>query len=456
MLPLLLLLACSPSASTTGPAADPDTHVLVVGAGLAGLTAARVLHDAGVEVTVLEARDRLGGRTWTADVDGAAVDLGAAWLHGTQDNPVASFAAAQGLDVVRDQLPWSTLYDAEQGRALGDREWEAMDQATTGFERDLASMKAQLGDVPVDQARALWVAQEGLTGLDARLATHAIDQWMVELTYGSPVDQTGLAHFWDEEELSGGDHFPVGGYGLVVEALAEGLDVRLSQPVSAVRWDADGVELDAGGETLQGTHVIVTVPVGVLRAGAITFTPALSDARQSALERLDMGNLEKVVLRFEEQWWSGCMEYVAADLGGAYPEFYDLSELTGQPVLVGLYGGRFARQVQAGWTDEQIVQGALDVLAEIEGRAIPAPVASQVTRWTSDPFSLGSYVYLPPGASPSDISALAEPEGDRLLFAGEGTVSTMYGNAHAAVMSGLREARRLGVTEVTTPGWEGQ
>lgn len=445
----LLLLACGPS-----PAKDPNTHVLVVGAGLAGLSAARILHDAGVSVTVIEARDRIGGRTWTADVDGAAVDLGAAWLHGTEDNPVASFGEAHGLAITRDTLDWTTLYDAAEGRALGDREWEQMDQAMSGFERDLDALKREVGDGTVAQARDLWLADEGKSGLDARLATHAIDQWMVELTYGSPVDQTGMAWFWDEEDLAGGDHFPVGGYGALVEAMAEGLDIRLSQPVEAVAWDADGVQVDTATERFEGTHTIVTVPVGVLRAGSISFDPALSSDRQASLEQLDMGNLEKVVLRFEEQWWSGCMEYVAADLGGAFPEFYDMSTLAGEPVLVGLYGGRFAREVQAGWSDEQIVDGALAVLTELRGQAVPEPVASVVTRWSSDPFTLGSYVYLPPGASPEDIEALAEPEGDRLLFAGEGTVSTMYGNAHAAVLSGLREARRLGVKRPQTPGWE--
>jgi monoamine oxidase len=85
---------------------------------------------------------------------------------------------------------------------------------------------------------------------------------------------------------------------------------------------------------------------------------------------------------------------------------------------------------------------------------VPLPRSSAVTRWTTDPFALGSYVYLPPGASPEDLSTIAAPEGERLLFAGEGTVPAYYGNVHAAVMSGLREARRLGVNNIQTEGWE--
>lgn len=456
LLSALALLGCtSDDKGDPGGGPDPDARVLVVGAGMAGLTVARVLHDAGVEVTVLEAKDRLGGRTWTTEVGAATVDLGAAWMHGVEGNPVADFADAHGLAWTADRTRWSTLYDAGSGATLGDPGWALMDEAYTGFEAALPGLKSALGDTTVAEARTRWLDDQGWSGRDRRLASHAIDQWMVELTYGSPVDQTGFAWFWDEPELAGGDQFPVGGYVGVVDALADGLDVRLERPVTAVRHGDDGVELDAGGETFTGTHVVVTVPVGVLRAGRIAFDPPLSAARQDALERLDMGNLEKVVLTWDQAWWSGSLEYVDADGAGVFPEFYDLSEGAGAPVLVGLYGGRFAREVQGAWTDEDIVAGALAVLEEAYGRSIPAPAATAVTRWTEDPYTGGSYVYLPPGASPEDITLLGTPEGERLLFAGEATDPRFYGNVHAAVMSGLREAHRLGVDTIDVPGWEG-
>lgn len=450
---LLLLFACA-DIERGSPAADPDTHVLVVGAGAAGLTAARVLHEAGVQVTILEARDRIGGRTWTAAVGPASVDLGAAWLHGVRGNPVADFADQNGLSYVPDALPWNTLFHEGSG-ALGEAGWSVMEDAYDDFESALPSLKRRLGDATLEAARAAWLDEQGLSERDARLAAHAIDQWMVELSYGGPIDDVGLAYFWDEPELRGGDQFPVGGYVTYIDALAAPLDIRLERPVTEIRWDERGVSLDAGGETFTGTHTIVTVPVGVLRSGAIAFDPPLSSERLAALERLDTGNLEKVVLVWDQKWWDGNLEFVDAAGDGVFPEFYDLTELAGAPTLVGLYGGRFAREVQAGWSDEDIVDGAIAVLGLAFERAIPAPSHSAVTRWTSDPYTLGSYVYLPPGASPGDIDTLAEPEGDRVLFAGEGTESTYYGNVHAAVISGLREAHRLGVKTIAVPGWEG-
>lgn len=449
---MLLFLAACAGVDPDSPAADPETHVLVVGAGAAGLSAARALDAAGVRVTVLEARDRIGGRTWTAEVGGATVDLGAAWAHGTEGNPMVDFAEANGLGYAADQIPWAVLWDEASGE-LGDAAWTTMERAFDGFEAALPELQAAHGDTTVDVARDAFLAAEGYAGRDARLARHAIDQWAVELAYAGPVDAVGLAYFWEEPELAGGDQLPDGGYGAWMDALAEGLDVRLDRPVTAVRHGDDGVAVEASGETYVGSHAIVTVPVGVLRAGSIAFSPPLSPARTDALDRLDTGNLEKVALVWDEKWWDGSLEFVDAGGEGVFPEFYDLSALAGAPTLVALYGGRYARRMQEAPSDATLVEAALEVLRTVYG-SVPAPTASAVTRWTTDPYAGGSYVFLPPGATPDHVDALAEPEGDRLLFAGEGTSRRYYGNVHAAVLSGLREARRLGVERFAVPGWE--
>lgn len=145
-------------------------------------------------------------------------------------------------------------------------------------------------------------------------------------------------------------------------------------------------------------------------------------------------------------------------LGGrrrALPEFLDVREVAGANTLVGLYGGQFAREVQAGWSDEEIVAGALAALSAAWDRTIPAPSATAVTHWTTDPYAGGSYSSLPVGAWREDLVSLRRPE-ERLLFAGEATEPDYYGNVHAAVMTGLREAERLGVSNPTTPGFSGE
>ena len=323
------------------------------------------------------------------------------------------------------------------------------------FVAALPELRTALGpNATVAEGRDQWLASGGWTGQDARFRRYGVDQYLCELEYAGPVDEQSLAWVWQEESLTGGDHFPVGGYAGIVDAMAEGLDVELEHPVTAVRWGDDGVEVDAAGETFVGTHAIVTVPVGVLRAGTIAFEPALSDARRAALDHLDMANLEKVVLTWDTRWWDGSLTFVDRDADGTFPEFYDVTDLAGAPTLVGLYGGRFSREVQASWTDEQIVSGALTTLETGFDRTLPTPAATAVTHWSNDPYARGSYTFLPVGASRDDVQALAEPEGDRLLFAGEGTYWRYYGNVHAAVLSGLREAERLGVNTPTTAGLE--
>jgi polyamine oxidase len=452
MVTTLALLACT--AKNLDDAELKERHVIVVGAGASGLTTARVLHDAGVRVTVLEARDRIGGRTWTAPVGDARVDLGAAWLHGVIDNPVADFMDARGLGYVEDTLEWPVLYDATTEERLDDDAWDTMDAAAEAFAAAVPSLRRRLpGSATVADARDAWFEDEGLSGQDARLATHAIDQWLVELTYAGPVDRVGLAAFGEDGALEGGDHFPEGGYATFVNALAQGLDIHVSSPVTSVWYDEESVEIEAGGRTWEGTHIVLTVPAHVLRAGAIAFDPPLGEARTDALERLDTGNLEKVALTWSERWWEGNVEIVTPN-GRGIPEFYDITELAGAPTLVGLYGGRYARERQADATDAELVDEAVASVAAATGRRVPPPTASIVTRWTNDPYAGGSYTYLPPGATLDDLDTLAEPESERVGFAGDSTVPEAYGNVHGAVLSGLREAARLGVPSPVTAGWD--
>ena len=225
--------------------------------------------------------------------------------------------------------------------------------------------------------------------------------------------------------------------------------------VSAIASTDDGVSVTAAGAIYEGSAVIVTVPLGVLKAGAIAFDPPLSAAKQAAIERMEMGNLEKVVLTFDERWWGqGGGWFIDAEASGRFPMVVDATDGAGTPTLVLLYGGRYSRSIQASSTDDTIVAEALTVLGEMYAAAPPTPAATLVTRWTTDPYAYGSYSYLPVGASDADVAALAAPEGDTVLFAGEATYWEYYQTVHGAILSGVREAERLGVPAGSVEGLE--
>ena len=457
MILLLALTACKaweiPEVEVLG---RPDS-VIVVGAGVAGLTAARALQDDGITVTVLEARDRIGGRTWTTSVGEARVDMGAAWIHGPKGNPVADIFEAAGIDWV--ELDPDTEDSVVRQEGVGRVSDDQYDDAWAVAERLVAHVDdwtETLGDdATFSEGREAILDDEGLSGAARRRARFALDSELVELDLGGPADSVALEWIDSGEGFRGGDQVPEGGYVGLVEILAQGLDIHLEEPVTAIHWDDSGVSVQSSSGEWTASHVIVAVPLGVLQAGSIAFDPPLPDAHQAALSHLEVGNLEKVILTWESRWWpEGVQAYVWIDEDepGAWPGCVDASATAGAPTLVCLYGGAFAREAQDGLDDAALVAGALEGLAQAADREIPTPVATALTRWRSDPYAMGSYSYFPVGAAPSDTDQLSEPVGGRVLFAGEHTIADWYQTVHGALISGLREATRLGVEDFAVPG----
>ena len=429
----------------------PSERVVVIGAGFSGLTVANALATAGREVVVLEARDRIGGRTWTVDVDGATVDLGGAWIHGPIGNPVACFAAANGIgwseaDVVSAHL---SAYDPGAGFLPPDFLLD-FGVVSASFEAALPALRSSLGPgASLADGAARFLDDQGLTGDRRRFADFAIRQGLGELFYGGPASLTSLAAFYDDVEFAGGNHFPDGGYRRLVGAMAAGLDVRSGEVVSRVEYGEHGIEISTSRGSYAGSAAVVTVPLGVLQSGAIAFDPPLPAAKASAIARLDMGNFEKIVLRFDDAFWlaGGRRDFVyLSPTYGELPIYFDLTRFVGVPTLLCFYAGQFAREAAA-MSDAALRQRVLEILAEMLGGPVPAPRDVRLTRWKNDPYALGSYSYIPVGASHADMEALAEPVGSRLFFAGEATEPRYYGTVHAAMLSGLREAKRILGTE---------
>lgn len=427
--------------------ATGNSGVIVIGAGAAGLVIGNALTTSGVSNVVLEARSRVGGRVYAPAVAGVPVDVGGMWISGPEGNPAACVINNEGLGwQAAEPISLTTRgYDAVLGRSLTLAELLPAVVAQGEFETQYAEIASSLPPgSSLGDAVSAYLDGSTFTGDARRYAEFGLNT-AIEIDTAQSAGLVSLIAN-PSSALGGGEHFPDGTYTGLIDALKRGVDVRLDTAVSDISYDDLGVRVTTSQGTFRGSHVVVTVPLGVLKTGAMSFSPPLPPAKQSAIERLSMGQLEKVVLRYDTAFWPepglGNFLYLAKERG-EFPLIADYTaSASGAPTIVGFYCGDYGRSI-AGETDAAIVQRLVDIMGEIAGVPGIAPMASHVTRWKSDPYAGGSYSYLPVGATPDDFATLAEPVGERLLFAGEATSLSANGFVHGAVLSGIREAERL-------------
>lgn len=425
-----LLPGCSSSDEPDASKAPnaPKERVVVIGAGMAGLAAARRLVDAGMDVTVVEARDRIGGRTWTDTSLGVPIDLGAAWIHGPEGNPIAELADQVGARRVETDFDRPVLF--RNGAEVGADVVESTLAGWQEIAKELGALSENAGE---DESVASGLAQ--VADMD-----NPFVQWSVasEIAgdYAADPDELSLKWLGNEGEFGGPDLILPGGYTQLTQHLARGLTIRLSTEVSRVSYGGSGVRIETSQGVLEADRAIVTIPLGVLKAGTIAFEPPLPDEKQAAIERLGFGVLDKVVLKFDQPFWPDAD--VIGLVGGEQPlpMLINGETFADVPLLVGLRGGSEARAREA-LSDQDAVSQVVTALGA------PPPTGSLVTRWAADPYARGSYSFVAVGSSPDDMEALAEPVNDRLAFAGEATNAEFFGTVHGAYLSGVREADRI-------------
>lgn len=419
-------------------------RILVIGAGLAGLAAARRLQAAGHDVTVLEARDRIGGRIWTSQHwPELPIDLGASWIHGVRGNPITALADQIQAERLRTEYDRSVLFDTD-GREVEGARAAAMDAIRERLADAVARAQQRDRDVSVQSVADALATQMKATPAQRRDLAFAVSAEF-EQEYAGSASRLSTHWFDDVDEFEGGDVLFAEGFRTIVDHLSAGLRIERNQVVREVHWRRGAVRVVTDAGEFEAGQIVVTLPLGVLQAGDVRFVPELPAAKRDAIARVGMGTLDKCYLKFAEAFWdedADWLEYIP-DTPGVWSEWVSFQRVAGQPVLLGFNAADRAVAIEA-WTDEAIVADAMRTLRIMHGEDIPDPLDAQITRWHRDPFARGSYSFNALGATPAMRDALGAPVDGTLFFAGEATGRRHFGTAHAAYLSGLRAAREMG------------
>ena len=402
-----------------------DVDVAVVGAGAAGLAAAKALRQGGLTVVVLEARERIGGRAFTDASLGDPFDAGAHYIHWNDRNPWRGIAADLGVALVDDPSDRMRIY--RDGRPLPDDDRLRRRDAYARIWPLLAPKGA------ADRSFADAVGGEAPELADAARSVSLF-------TLGEEPDRVSIGDYdqlWDGENL-----VPAGGYGALVARYGADMPVRLGTPVSRLRWGDGRVAMETPRGTLTSEAAILTVPVGVLKGGGLAFDPDLPGEIAAALDGLHMGALTKIALRLDRARLGplAATDLVHVEEGGAITSFEFWPD-GGNLVLAHLGGDRARALCTAG---ERAAGDAVAAsLARMLGERVRAAVTgARLAGWWADPFALGSYSLVRPGRLGAR-ERLRQPIGERIWIAGEACAGGAAMTVGGATLDGQRAAREV-------------
>jgi monoamine oxidase len=449
--------------------------ILVLGAGIAGLAAARTLQDSGCEVTILEARNRIGGRIHTDNSFGFPIDMGAAWIHysGGQQ-PLYDLARQKGFETVPSPFTSWRVF-GQDGQLLQTK----MMGKYLDFFKKCADKKylTLFLQQPQNQVLSFWKS------LEYTLQTHKnrekiawqnlpneaiLQAWaknFLESYYAEDLDRISIQSILtDENDFFGEDVLLPKGYSQITNALATNLHIEFGQTVSKIEQvfgndlqiienqeninksnSKSKIKVYTQKQVFEAEAVVVTLPLGVLKKNNISFSPDLPTPKKQAIQQIGQGVLNKIVLHFDQCFWDKRIETYTwlPNAADSIQVSFLHSHLYFQPqnVLTAYFGGDEARKMEQ-FTDDYLVQLLVNQLQRCYPKKKIVLKNYALSRWQADEFSCGAYSYLPVGTTETAIEDLGKSFGN-LFFAGEATIKNYYSYAHGAYLSGIRAAKEI-------------
>lgn len=415
--------------------------VIVVGAGMAGIAAAKMLQEDGYEVVIIEGQNRLGGRIRSEEFEGTILDFGASWIHGSKGNPITELVNSYGIKTKDTDYENVQVWDAA-GDQMPDKEKEKLFEETGWvFKQAAKHANRQSKDISMEDCiNAVLKAEGKLTQREQNAMNWRTTTY--EMNAGCDFSRMST-WYGSDKEFGGYDKLFPGGYKQLIEAMAKGLDVRLNTIATTIYYGEGKVKVETSEDTFEGDYCILTVPLGVLKHNKIGFEPPLPKQKQKAIsDKLSMGLLNKVAFKFDKVFWPKTNHFLGhtSNTRGDFPIFLNWAYYTGEPFLLGFFVGDYARQIEK-LSDEELMARGNEVFSKMFDNATPIQAVAR-SKWNDHPFAHGSYSYVPVGAGNDGSKILAEPV-NNLLFAGEATNSDYPATVHGAYYSGIREAKRI-------------
>jgi monoamine oxidase len=419
-----------------------DKKIIIIGAGIAGLAACNHLTSHGFNASILEARSRCGGRIWTEHHFGIPFNLGASWIHGVENNPMTQLAKQSHIEIAAMDFDKLIHYD-RNGLPIPNEIVKKFDEKFNlllHYAKRLAFQSHS--DISLSEAISHFAKDHDFSPIEQDIFKAKVIR--LENYTGASYEYLSGRHWDDEEDWPGDTSYVVGGFQSILKDLEKNSTIQFNKIVTRINIGAKSVEILTENEAFYADAVIITVPLGVLKKNKIIFDPPLPNDKQDAINRLGMGLFNITAIKFPYPFWPAekqALRFTQFD-DSSISFFFNLHHFSKQAILIGTHGGECAKRLE-NLTDVQLIEKTMKNFREVFGSDIPDPDFYLNTKWFSDPFSYGSYSYIPTGASSVDYETIANPIANRLFFAGEATSSKYPATTHGAYLSGMREANRI-------------